>query len=100
MSGRGVFAYSGGLIPHRRPISILVGDPIDVGPADPNPTDVSIWSAAVEWLLIGLRCVAGACAKGARPVQAGCVAVVQSVQRHLRPKSRTDRICLSTHPPN
>merc|ERR1712196_370913 len=39
VAGRGVFSYSGGLIPHRRPISVVVGAPIDVGPADPEPSD-------------------------------------------------------------
>jgi len=33
VAGRGVFSYSGGLIPHRRPITVVVGDPIPVGPA-------------------------------------------------------------------
>ena len=37
VQGRGVFSYSSGLVPHRRPISVVVGAPIDVGPADPNP---------------------------------------------------------------
>mmetsp|Transcript_17286 Transcript_17286/g.27011 ORF Transcript_17286/g.27011 Transcript_17286/m.27011 type:complete len:448 (-) Transcript_17286:177-1520(-) len=30
VNGRGVFSYSGGLLPHRRPISIVVGAPIEV----------------------------------------------------------------------
>jgi len=49
VSGRGVFAYSGGLIPHRRPISILVGDPIDVGPAEPNPTDERVQKVHAQY---------------------------------------------------
>jgi len=42
MSGRGVFSYSGGLIPHRRPITVMVGAPIDVGPAEKEPSDERI----------------------------------------------------------
>lgn len=42
MEGRGVFSYSGGLIPHRRPISVVVGDPIPTGEANPNPTNEQI----------------------------------------------------------
>ena len=38
VQGRGVFSYSSGLVPHRRPISVVVGTPIDVGPADPQPS--------------------------------------------------------------
>jgi len=38
VAGRGIFSYSGGVIPHRRPISVVVGTPIDVGPPDKNPT--------------------------------------------------------------
>ena len=38
VQGRGVFSYSSGLVPHRRPISVVVGAPIDVGPADPEPS--------------------------------------------------------------
>ena len=38
VQGRGVFSYSSGLVPHRRPISVVVGAPIDVGPADPSPS--------------------------------------------------------------
>jgi hypothetical protein len=38
MEGRGVFSYSGGLIPHRRPITVVVGDPIHLGKPDPNPS--------------------------------------------------------------
>ena len=38
VAGRGVFSYSGGLIPHRRPISVVVGEPVDVGPAEKNPS--------------------------------------------------------------
>ena len=33
VAGRGVFSYSGGFIPHRRPITVLIGDPIHVGAA-------------------------------------------------------------------
>merc|ERR1712073_14027 len=42
MEGRGVFSYSGGLIPHRRPITVVVGDPIPTGKPDPNPTNERI----------------------------------------------------------
>ena len=38
VQGRGVFSYSSGLVPHRRPISVVVGAPVDVGPADPQPS--------------------------------------------------------------
>ena len=30
VNGRGVFSYDGGLLPHRRPISVVVGEPIEV----------------------------------------------------------------------
>ena len=42
MEGRGVFSYSGGLIPHRRPITAVVGDPITTGKPDPNPSNERI----------------------------------------------------------
>lgn len=42
MEGRGVFSYSGGLIPHRRPITVVVGDPIHTGKPDPNPSNERI----------------------------------------------------------
>ena len=37
VSGRGVFSYTSGLVPHRRPITVVIGLPVSVGPADPNP---------------------------------------------------------------
>ncbi|KAJ9471615.1 Diacylglycerol O-acyltransferase 2 [Diplonema papillatum] len=41
VSGRGVFSYSGGLIPHRRPLTTVVGDAIPVT-KDPSPTKEKI----------------------------------------------------------
>lgn len=38
VAGRGVFSYSGGLIPHRRPITVVVGEPIFVGEAESEPS--------------------------------------------------------------
>ena len=38
VAGRGVFSYSGGLIPHRRPITVVVGQPIFVGEAESEPS--------------------------------------------------------------
>jgi len=42
VAGRGVFSYSGGLLPHRRPISVVIGKPIPVGAPNPNPTSEQI----------------------------------------------------------
>mmetsp|Transcript_7172 Transcript_7172/g.13583 ORF Transcript_7172/g.13583 Transcript_7172/m.13583 type:complete len:461 (+) Transcript_7172:40-1422(+) len=42
VAGRGVFTYSGGLLPRRRPISVVIGDPIHVGAPDPNPSNERI----------------------------------------------------------
>lgn len=36
--GRGVFTYNFGMLPHRRPLTVVVGDPIDAGLANPNPS--------------------------------------------------------------
>jgi len=38
VNGRGVFSYASGLLPHRRPITVVVGTPIPVEKAS-NPTD-------------------------------------------------------------
>lgn len=38
VAGRGVFSYTGGLIPRRRPITVAIGEPIHTGPPEPNPT--------------------------------------------------------------
>eukprot|EP01059_Diplonema_ambulator_P030274 TRINITY_DN5109_c0_g1_i2.p1 TRINITY_DN5109_c0_g1~~TRINITY_DN5109_c0_g1_i2.p1 ORF type:complete len:469 (+),score=142.61 TRINITY_DN5109_c0_g1_i2:50-1408(+) len=37
VAGRGIFSYSGGLIPHRRPVTTVVGKPIPVEKTD-NPS--------------------------------------------------------------
>eukprot|EP00811_Abedinium_folium_P032337 NODE_5390_length_1775_cov_49.375607.p1 GENE.NODE_5390_length_1775_cov_49.375607~~NODE_5390_length_1775_cov_49.375607.p1 ORF type:complete len:470 (+),score=80.38 NODE_5390_length_1775_cov_49.375607:85-1494(+) len=42
MEGRGIFTYGGGLIPHRRPITAVVGQPIHTGKPDPNPSSERI----------------------------------------------------------
>ena len=44
VQGRGVFSYSSGLVPHRRPITVVVGVPIDVDPTDvcANPSNETI----------------------------------------------------------
>ena len=42
VAGRGVFSYSGGLLPHRRPITVVIGDPIDVGKAVKEPSDARV----------------------------------------------------------
>eukprot|EP00760_Papus_ankaliazontas_P029574 PhM_4_TR4298/c0_g1_i1/m.45099/K14457/MOGAT2, MGAT2; 2-acylglycerol O-acyltransferase 2 len=48
VQGRGVFTYSGGLIPHRRPISVVVGDAIDL-PRTPEPTQQQIDEAHAKY---------------------------------------------------
>lgn len=40
--GRGVFTYNYGLLPHRRPLTVVVGEPIDVGPANTNPSPEAV----------------------------------------------------------
>jgi len=45
VSGRGVFSYGSGLIPRRRPITVVVGEPIDLGAADSNPSNEKIEEA-------------------------------------------------------
>jgi len=42
VQGRGVFSYSGGLLPRRRPITVVVGSPIHVGPPMKEPTEERI----------------------------------------------------------
>jgi hypothetical protein len=42
VSGRGVFSYAGGLIPRRRPITVVFGAPIHVGKPNPNPSQEQI----------------------------------------------------------
>jgi len=42
VAGRGVFSYSGGLMPRRRPITVVVGAPLDVGKPDPDPSQEKI----------------------------------------------------------
>jgi hypothetical protein len=42
VSGRGVFSYGGGLVPRRRPITVVVGAPIHVDEPDPNPSKEQI----------------------------------------------------------
>ena len=42
VQGRGVFSYSGGFIPHRRPITVVIGDPIHVGKAEAEPSQERI----------------------------------------------------------
>merc|ERR1711957_450309 len=42
VAGRGVFSYSGGMLPRRRVISVVVGEPIHVGNPEPNPTNEQI----------------------------------------------------------
>ncbi|XP_044756826.1 2-acylglycerol O-acyltransferase 1-like isoform X2 [Coccinella septempunctata] len=41
VKGRGVFQYSFGILPHRRPITVVVGEPIDVEKTE-NPTQEQI----------------------------------------------------------
>lgn len=38
VAGRGIFSYAGGLIPRRRPITVVIGDPISVGKAEEKPS--------------------------------------------------------------
>eukprot|EP00123_Amoebidium_parasiticum_P009330 comp19400_c0_seq2/m.22454 comp19400_c0_seq2/g.22454 ORF comp19400_c0_seq2/g.22454 comp19400_c0_seq2/m.22454 type:complete len:410 (-) comp19400_c0_seq2:96-1325(-) len=40
--GRGIFQYRWGLVPHRRPVNVVVGRPIDCGEPNPNPTQAEI----------------------------------------------------------
>ena len=46
ISGRGWFNYNFGILPHRRPIIVVVGEPLEM-PQIPNPTreEVSFWHA-------------------------------------------------------
>ena len=61
VSGRGVFSYSGGLVPRRRPITVVFGTAIDVGDPDPNPTAERVrelherYKAAVQELFRNYR---------------------------------------------
>jgi len=50
VTGRGVFSYSGGLLPRRRPISVVVGPPIHVGKADPTPSQERIEEVHAQYL--------------------------------------------------
>eukprot|EP00755_Sulcionema_specki_P016192 Sspe_Gene.10192::Locus_3406_Transcript_2_3_Confidence_0.400_Length_2656::g.10192::m.10192 len=60
VAGRGLFSYSGGLIPFRRPITTVVGDPIDVT-QDHNPSPEMVeqihakYQAALEQLFNDYR---------------------------------------------
>jgi len=38
VKGRGIFQYDLGLMPHRRPCTVVVGPPVEV-PKEENPTD-------------------------------------------------------------
>eukprot|EP00811_Abedinium_folium_P034062 NODE_6977_length_1619_cov_13.101206.p1 GENE.NODE_6977_length_1619_cov_13.101206~~NODE_6977_length_1619_cov_13.101206.p1 ORF type:complete len:482 (+),score=74.73 NODE_6977_length_1619_cov_13.101206:22-1446(+) len=61
VEGRGIFSYSGGLIPHRRPITAAVGEPVHVGKPDPNPSNERIqevhelYMEAIATLFNGLK---------------------------------------------
>lgn len=50
VAGRGVFTYSAGLIPHRRPITVVVGEPIETGPADANPSNEKIQEIHLKYI--------------------------------------------------
>ena len=41
VAGRGVFSYSGGILPHRRPITVVFGAPIKVE-KDANPSSEKV----------------------------------------------------------
>jgi len=55
VAGRGVFNYSGGLIPHRRPISVVVGQPIHVGEPVAEPSQMQIDKVHSEYKQAVLR---------------------------------------------
>jgi len=40
--GRGIFQYSFGILPHRRPINVVIGSPIPVGGPIENPTKAEV----------------------------------------------------------
>lgn len=46
ITGRGVFSYSGGLLPHRRPISAVVGEPMHFDQPEPKPSQERIAEVA------------------------------------------------------
>eukprot|EP00811_Abedinium_folium_P032256 NODE_5328_length_1782_cov_16.447734.p1 GENE.NODE_5328_length_1782_cov_16.447734~~NODE_5328_length_1782_cov_16.447734.p1 ORF type:complete len:475 (-),score=54.79 NODE_5328_length_1782_cov_16.447734:296-1720(-) len=61
VKGRGIFSYGGGLIPHRRPITAVVGEPVHTGRPDPNPSNDRIeevheqYKESVATLFSGLK---------------------------------------------
>jgi len=51
VAGRGVFSYTGGLMPRRRPITVVIGDPIDVGAAEAAPSAERIAQVHAKYIL-------------------------------------------------
>eukprot|EP01061_Rhynchopus_euleeides_P013427 TRINITY_DN23447_c1_g2_i1.p2 TRINITY_DN23447_c1_g2~~TRINITY_DN23447_c1_g2_i1.p2 ORF type:complete len:516 (+),score=228.06 TRINITY_DN23447_c1_g2_i1:60-1607(+) len=49
VAGRGVFSYSGGLIPHRRPITLVIGEPVSFGKKE-NPTNEEVEAAHAKYI--------------------------------------------------
>ena len=41
--GRGIFQYNYGIVPHRKPVTVVIGKPVPV-PKTPNPTAEDILS--------------------------------------------------------
>ena len=41
--GRGIFQYNYGIVPHRKPVTVVIGKPVPV-PKIPNPTAEDILS--------------------------------------------------------
>ncbi len=47
--GRGVFQYSYGIVPHRRPITVVVGSPINV-PKNANPSNEDVAALHAKYI--------------------------------------------------
>jgi len=50
VAGRGVFTYHGGLMPRRRPITVVIGAPIPVGEAEEQPSQERVDQIHAKYL--------------------------------------------------